>query len=109
MSSINIDFSVRSKIFSARAECVVDINNVVYKLDKMKAGLVLVKKEDLYEKPGILSGEVNAEFRFGTPFGYQQFLDVISSVEDAHVIHQTLLPVPADQNNMERDYDRPFK
>jgi hypothetical protein len=95
-----------SNIFSAKAECREDLYNVINKLDAAKAGLVRVKSEDLYFEPNDRSGEISVEFHFIQPYDYHELLKVIDSVEDAHVIHQTLLPIPMNQNDMKRDHNR---
>ncbi len=84
-------------IYSFRAECDADVQRLRTILAKIGFGVITAK-------PGNTSVEMHVEFL--TPMDQETIEEAMRSIEDGHVMIQTLRPVPLKQNSLERDYTR---
>lgn len=96
-----------STVYSGRAECMSDVEEVLQKLlQSRRLQLIGTTYEVGYLHPDSPSGEVMVEFRFQQPVPREVIDQVIASVDDTHVLYQTLEPIPLMNNPCERDRQR---
>lgn len=86
------------KTFSLRAECGNDMARFISAVESQGHAIHSVVRPDANGFP-----DVDVEIR--TDANLEQLQEALRSVEDAHVMLQTLRQVPLAENSLRRDYD----
>lgn len=85
--------------YSCRAECQIDVTNFLTLAaavgSPIRIGKFTAEQEDF-----------DTLFEFTSDNPIEHVLDVMRQVVDSHVMIQTLRPVPLEENDLERDYDK---
>lgn len=86
----------QAKIFSFRAECLVDVQRFKAQCEKLGLASILSAREGVAPDVGV---------EMETAASLEIIQDVMRSVVDGHVMRQTLRECPLSENSLERDYD----
>lgn len=87
------------KTYSLRAECKSDADQLKKLVSKACANSEVFLTPDAKGLP-------DQEIKIHTELEFEEVLELIRSINDGHVMLQTLQPVPLSENSLERDYDR---
>lgn len=99
-----------SRVYSGRAECMRDVDEVACALNVERMGLVAVHCQAGYFGPNNPSGEIMVEFQFDQPVAHEKMKALMRQVDedagDVHVLYETMEPIPLVNNPCDREYGR---
>jgi hypothetical protein len=93
---------LESTTYSFRAESPVDVANFILAIVQEGIFLIGSQMSSLILTGPLYSGEVTFQFESLSPL--EEIRRVMRTIEDSHVMLQTLLPVPLSENRCERDF-----
>lgn len=93
-------------VVSGRSECYPDWEQLVALVLKDPQIQPLKHVKVSFDCQTWLAGETSFEFVFPQPIDHEIILNHARSIEDGHVMVQTIEPQPAAGRKMERNYDR---
>lgn len=95
-----------STVYSGRAECMRDAEEVVFLLIRRGMKVIGTTYDIGYFGPDQASGEVMVEYRFEQPVHQADIHDALNQIEDTHVLDDTLEPLPLVNNPCVRNRKR---
>lgn len=103
----NIDLQYGLKVFSARAEVINDVLIFLQQLAETNIVRdVVVKNDDLVGEDNVLLLAPDKIFQFKTNANLDNLLNIVSDIDNCHVIYETIRECSIEQNSFEKEFSR---